>query len=115
MMGGNSGGCRGESHRPGQIGEKWEMVTGKQKEGKRNRIKVIGDVNGIKKKKRNSATNIPRKPASVTNAIQGGRQEEWKELAVTDDSSFVSSDFDSCKSRAGGKPKFIKHKEHRLY
>lgn len=44
MMGGNSGGCRGESHRPGQIGEKWGMVTGKQKEGKRNRIKVIGDV-----------------------------------------------------------------------
>lgn len=52
MMGGNSGGCRGESHRPGQIGEKWEMVTGKQKEGKRNRIKVIGDVKGIKKKRK---------------------------------------------------------------
>lgn len=46
MMGGNSGGCRGESYRPGQIGEKWGMVTGKQKEGKRNRIKVIGDVKG---------------------------------------------------------------------
>lgn len=34
MMGGNRGGCRGESHRPEQIGEKWEMVTGKQKGGK---------------------------------------------------------------------------------
>lgn len=52
MMGGNSGGCRGESNRPGQIGEKWGMVTSKQKEGKRNRIKVIGDVKGVKKEKR---------------------------------------------------------------
>lgn len=74
MMGGNSGGCRGESYRPRQIGEKWEMVTGEQKEGKRNRIKVIGDVRG-RKKKRNSATNIPSEPASVTNAVQGGRGE----------------------------------------
>lgn len=48
------------------------MVTSKQKEGKRNRIKVIGDV----KEKGNSATNIPSKPACVTNAIQGGTKNE---------------------------------------
>lgn len=76
MMGGNSGGCRGESHRPRQIGEKWGLVTGQQKEGKRNRIKVIGDVKERRKKKRNSATNIPSKPASVTNAVQGGERAE---------------------------------------
>lgn len=35
-----------------QIGEKWAAVTGKQKEGKRNRIKVIGDARGRKGKQR---------------------------------------------------------------
>lgn len=50
MMGGKSGGCKGESYRPSQIGEKWGMVTSKQKVGKRNRIKVIGDVKGRKRR-----------------------------------------------------------------
>lgn len=58
------------------------MVTGKQKEGKRNRIKVIGDVKG-RKKKRNSNTNIPSEPASVTNAIQGGTKNERSTLRMT--------------------------------
>lgn len=57
------------------------MVTGKQKEGKRNRIKVIGDVKG-RKKRRNSATNIPSKLASVTNAIQRGTENQRMTLVV---------------------------------
>ena len=38
------------------------MVTGKQKGGKRNRIKVIGDVRWRKEKRNTFATNIPSKP-----------------------------------------------------
>lgn len=78
MMGGKSGGCRGENYRAGQIGEKWGRVTSKQKEGKRNRIKVIGDV-----KERKRATNIPSKPASVTNAIRGATENRRSTLWMT--------------------------------
>lgn len=50
-------------------------------------------------KKRNSATNIPSKPASVTNAILGGRKKERSALqmylvAQNTGQTFVSCDFE---------------------
>lgn len=50
MMGGKSAVCRGEGNRQGQIGDKWEMVTSAQKVGKGNRIMVIGDAKGRKRR-----------------------------------------------------------------
>lgn len=78
------------------------MVTSQQKEGKRNRIKVIGDVKG-RKRKRNSATNIPSKPASVTNAIQRGTKNERSTLRMTlvaqnTGRALASCDFESYES-----------------
>lgn len=93
MMGGESGGYRGESCRPGADRRKMGNGDKQTKRGKRNRIKVIGDAKG-RERKRNSATNIPRKPASVTNAIRGVTKKGKKH--VTDDSGHTKHRMNVC-------------------
>lgn len=73
-----------------------------------------------RQKKRNNDTNIPRKPASVTNTNQGeeGMENEKSALQMTPATQNNTDQRQQAvtlnpMNRAQGKQKFIKHKEQR--